>query len=295
MSSDMPSNGAWSTPRNMGSHNGGSACSSSPIRMRPLVTPACPPMEWIESGGVPRPRFPYDRSGDWTFPPSTFDVRAPMTLQMSPSVSMQVPARTRSRHSIRWMHAGRVWTVRTLAQEPDSTLGEVLVTPSKVPDEFILSPESLIRPGGWIYLKGSKREERKGTDGFTYRYRRGPCDLPRCTRPTFEDHRHGRRRTRASRFKHVVTYKPTRSQKERLDADERGCDAGERGDGLAGIGMGSSVDPGNWSVSTASLMTTPQGHPMADGRSSWAMLWCAALWSASVRRSCNSKPDLRRN
>ena len=58
-------------------------------------------------------------------------------------------------------------------------LKDVLVTSSKVPDEFILTSESLIKPKGWIYLKGAKRNElRQGTDGFTYNYNEGPVTFP---------------------------------------------------------------------------------------------------------------------
>ena len=130
-----------------------------------------PPMEWIESEGCLARALPIRPIGRLDLP--SFDLRRSSSDDLA-DVSERFNAGSGKDPKSPFdhaglMHAGRVWTVRTLAQEPDhrSTLGEVLVTPSKVPDEFILSPESLIRPGGWIYLKGSKREERKGTDGFT--------------------------------------------------------------------------------------------------------------------------------
>ena len=97
-----------------------------------------------------------------------------------------------------------------------TTLASVLESPGKVPDPYILEPESLLREKGWIYLKGSKRELREGTDGFTYRYSEGPVTFPDALDRASRTIVTGEGGTSPSRFKHVVKFKPTKSQKDRL-------------------------------------------------------------------------------
>ena len=97
-----------------------------------------------------------------------------------------------------------------------ATLASVLQSPGKVPDPYILEPESLLREKGWIYLKGSKREMRKGTDGFTYRYSEGPVTFPDALERASRTIVTGEGGTSPSRFKHVVKFKPTKAQMDRL-------------------------------------------------------------------------------
>ena len=98
-----------------------------------------------------------------------------------------------------------------------ATLASVLQSPGKVPDPYILEPESLLREKGWIYLKGSKRELRKGTDGFTYRYSEGPVTFPDALDRASRTIITGEGGTSPSRFKHVVKFKPTKAQIVRLE------------------------------------------------------------------------------
>ena len=58
------------------------------------------------------------------------------------------------------------------------TLGEKLLSPKDVPDEYIIDPASILKEKGWKYLKGAKDEPRKGTDDFTYQYKEGPMVFP---------------------------------------------------------------------------------------------------------------------
>lgn len=102
-----------------------------------------------------------------------------------------------------------------------ATLASVLQSPGKVPDSYILEPESLIREKGWIYLKGSKRELRKGTDGFTYRYSEGPVTFPDALDRASRTIVTGEGGTSPSRFKHVVKFKPTKTQKDRLGLNDQ--------------------------------------------------------------------------
>jgi DNA (cytosine-5)-methyltransferase 1 len=96
------------------------------------------------------------------------------------------------------------------------TLGDILVSPREVPDDYILEPGSLVREKGWIYLKGSKKELRKGTDGFTYRYSEGPVTFPDSLDRASRTIVTGEGGTSPSRFKHVVKFKPTKRQIEGL-------------------------------------------------------------------------------
>ena len=96
------------------------------------------------------------------------------------------------------------------------TLSSVLQSAGKIPDSFILEPESLLREKGWIYLKGSKKELREGTDGFTYRYSEGPVTFPDALDRASRTIVTGEGGTSPSRFKHVVKFKPTKAQVERL-------------------------------------------------------------------------------
>lgn len=105
-----------------------------------------------------------------------------------------------------------------------STLKDVLVTPSKVPDEFILTAESLLKPKGWIYLKGAKKNElRQGTDGFTYNYNEGPVTFPDSLSRASRTIITGEGGSGPSRFKHVVRFKPTKNQIKNLDLTSKEC------------------------------------------------------------------------
>ena len=115
----------------------------------------------------------------------------------------------------------KYWTERTnpAYDGPTTVLSNVLQPPSKVEDEYILSLESLTKPKGWRYLKGAKKEQRQGRDGFTYNYNEGgmifPDSLDRPSRTIIT----GEGGSSPSRFKHVVKFKPTKKQKLNLNLD----------------------------------------------------------------------------
>jgi DNA (cytosine-5)-methyltransferase 1 len=120
-----------------------------------------------------------------------------------------------------FMSNGQVYTskIRPNHNGEKITLGDVLITPRLVDEQFILSPESLLKEKGWIYLKGGKKEMRKTPQGFEYRYSEGPItfpdDLSRASRTIIT----GEGGRSPSRFKHVVTFRPTKKQREKLSLD----------------------------------------------------------------------------
>ena len=111
-----------------------------------------------------------------------------------------------------------VWTGKSLADYHGGkqTLGGILQKPGSIPDSFILKPESLLRDKGWIYLKGSKKEPRNGSDGFTYMYSEGPVTFPDALDRASRTIVTGEGGVSPSRFKHVVKFRPTSGQKTRL-------------------------------------------------------------------------------
>ena len=118
-----------------------------------------------------------------------------------------------------------VWTTKCKANYEGGfmTLSDVLVTPGKVPDSFILDPDALLRDKGWIYQKGAKRELRQGTGGFTYRYAEGPVTFPDALNRASRTVVTGEGGISPSRFKHVVKFKPTKGQIDRLGLTSAEC------------------------------------------------------------------------
>ena len=116
------------------------------------------------------------------------------------------------------MFGNKYWTERTVPMYEDEkmVLSDVLEVPSKIDNEYIISIESLVKPKGWRYLKGAKKELRQGRDGFTYNYNEGgmifPDSLDRPSRTIIT----GEGGSSPSRFKHVVRFKPTKRQKQEL-------------------------------------------------------------------------------
>ncbi len=85
------------------------------------------------------------------------------------------------------------------------TLGDVIVPPEEVPEEFYVPEDKLEK---WRYLKGSKSEERtkKGADGveFTYHYSEGTMAFPDLLTNPSRTILTGEGGAGASRFKHIV-------------------------------------------------------------------------------------------
>ena len=128
-------------------------------------------------------------------------------------------------------------TAYTFDAEPSykgsvTLLGDVLVSPGKVPNEFYISVEDVLKPKGWQYLKGAKKEMRKGTEGFTYSYNEGPMVFPdpldRPSRTIIT----GEGGASPSRFKHVVKFRPPKSAYEGLQLGSEHHQSVRKGLGL---------------------------------------------------------------
>ena len=117
------------------------------------------------------------------------------------------------------MAEGVVWTTKVEShfEGEKMNLGDVLQKPGKIPDEFVIRPSDMMKEKGWVYLKGAKSEPRRGTDGFTYQYKEGPITFPDALDRPSRTMVTGEGGATPSRFKHVVEFKPTKGQVERLD------------------------------------------------------------------------------
>jgi DNA (cytosine-5)-methyltransferase 1 len=104
-------------------------------------------------------------------------------------------------------------------------LSDVLLNPVKVPIEYIVKPESVMKIKGWKYLKGAKDEPRKGTGDFTYRYKEGPMIFPDALEKPSRTIITGEGGSTPSRFKHVIKFKPTMKMKESIDLETKECQA----------------------------------------------------------------------
>ena len=116
------------------------------------------------------------------------------------------------------MSNNRYWTMKTEPkyQGPQQKLADVLLNSSEVPDEYFLSESSLNQEKGWKYLKGAKKEKRYGRDGFEYNYNEGGMIFPDALDKPSRTIITGEGGTSPSRFKHVVKFKPTKKQIERM-------------------------------------------------------------------------------
>ena len=117
------------------------------------------------------------------------------------------------------MSKNRFWTLRTrpMFEGDQRTLSDILLTPGKVPDEYLLSASSLTQEKGWTYLKGPKKEKRFGRDGFVYNYNEGGMVFPDALDKPSRTIVTGEGGMSPSRFKHVVKFNATKGQQARLD------------------------------------------------------------------------------
>jgi DNA (cytosine-5)-methyltransferase 1 len=100
--------------------------------------------------------------------------------------------------------SGKVYTFKPtpMFRGRSVTLGDILVDPAEVPEEFWIDPKSL---DSWKYLKGAKSEERvHQSSGFKYNYSEGPIAFPDPLERPSRTILTGEGGKTPSRFKHVV-------------------------------------------------------------------------------------------
>jgi DNA (cytosine-5)-methyltransferase 1 len=200
------------------------------------LTGGVSPKEWLEEKGVLAKAFPI-KPLEAFFGMPGFNLRsnpdddlADITDGFLPQSNGQSKFRNAG-----IMVGGTVWTSKTESSYDGAAaiLGDVLVTPGKVGDEFIVRPGDMLKEKGWVYLKGAKSEPREGTNGFTYDYKEGPITFPDALDRPSRTMVTGEGGSTPSRFKHVVEFKPTKGQVTRLDLrNEEAMEARER------LGMG---------------------------------------------------------
>jgi len=84
------------------------------------------------------------------------------------------------------------------------TLGDKLLAIDEVPEEFFISENDILKPKGWKYLKGAKRELRQTKAGFKYNYSEGRMIFPDALDNASRTIITGEGGASPSRFKHVV-------------------------------------------------------------------------------------------
>jgi DNA (cytosine-5)-methyltransferase 1 len=120
---------------------------------------------------------------------------------------------------------GKFWTCKVNPNYDGSyqKLGDIILPPSSVGDEFVLEAEQLLREKGWIYQKGAKKEQRISPSGHTYSYNEGPVTFPDDLSKPSRTIITGEGGKGASRFKHVIIFEPNKSTVKRLDLTSESC------------------------------------------------------------------------
>ena len=255
-----------------------------------LTSGAVGPEEWVLEKGVMARAFPIATTYSFGIP--SFDLRNSTgddLADVSDSFNRNDARKASPFLDAGVMIRGKVWNTdyRPKFDGRRTTLGDILIGPDEVPDEFALSPSDMLREKGWIYLKGAKKEERKGTGGFTYNYNEGPVTFPdNLSRPS-RTIITGEGGAGASRFKHVVEYTPTEQQFKELGlGGEEAVRARER--------MGMS--DGQWlrrltPVELERLNMFPENHTAGASDGKRAFLMGNALVCGVVRKIAEALED----
>ena len=176
--------------------------------------------DWIESKGILANAFPI-KPLEAFFGIPNFDLKSKPEEDLADISENFKPGKGGKTRFLEAgvMVGGSVWTTKVESNYGGKkiNLGDILLKPGKISDEFIINPSDMLKERGWVYLKGAKSEPRKGTDGFTYQYKEGPITFPDALDRPSRTMVTGEGGSTPSRFKHVVEFKPTKGQIERLD------------------------------------------------------------------------------
>ena len=115
------------------------------------------------------------------------------------------------------MQDGEVYTAKVTANYDGKyiVLGDIVVPDAEVPEAFFIGDDKLEK---WAYLKGSKREPRTTSAGFTYMYSEGAMAFPDSLDKPARTILTGEGGSGASRMKHVIVGESGRHR--RLVPDE---------------------------------------------------------------------------
>lgn len=158
------------------------------------------PYNWILDCGVIAKAFPVEESGGYRPKRKEFEIAgnlADITADFN-------QGGIKSPFGDAGVMSGRhVWTTDVEAKYDGMrlTLGDLLVDEDKVPNEFFIDGSELER---WRYMKGSKSEMRRTSDGYEYHYSEGGMAFPDFVDRPSRTIITGEGGKGASRFKHVV-------------------------------------------------------------------------------------------
>ncbi len=178
---------------------------------------------WIEKEGVFAQAFPIHPLGVLAAVPKPIKNREDADLA-DISDEFNVGANPKSKSPFMEagvMIGGRYYTYKFKPNYTGetTTLSDILLTPGKIPLEYCIGSDTVLKEKGWMYLKGAKEEPRKGTNGFTYLYKEGPMIFPDSLDKPSRTIITGEGGATPSRFKHVVKFKPTKKMREEFELD----------------------------------------------------------------------------
>lgn len=183
----------------------------------------CQPLEYLQQSGVMAKSFPINPTSHIV--PPEFTLRGkPKDSLAEVSEQFNKGAKKTSKSPFKTCGIMRNGKVYTFDCKPKyngkyTTLGQILQKASTIPDEYYIKSEDVLKPKGWQYLKGSKKEKREGTDGFTYSYNEGAMNFPEPLDNASRTIITGEGGSTPSRFKHVVTFTPPKSKLKNMGLD----------------------------------------------------------------------------
>lgn len=181
---------------------------------------------WIEREGVHAQAFPIHPLG--VLVPMSKPLRSHKDADLA-NVSNEFNVGANPKSKSTFMDAGVMVDGQyyTYKSKPNfegerTVLSDILLSPSRVALDYCIEPDSVFKGKGWKYLKGAKEEPRKGTGNFTYLYKEGPMIFPDALDRPSRTIITGEGGATASRFKHVVKFRPTKKMREVFNLDSDG-------------------------------------------------------------------------